>query len=94
MLNKKITWNKQPKKNRLSAKKLNEYRIWLTDIGYCQICGSPDIDIPHHVGIGVKRDDTQQILLCVGCHRKVHNVLFKWHITPDLEEMKFIAKET
>ena len=73
---------------------MKQYRYWLTNTyTECQICSRYDIDIPHHTGIGIKRDDRYQIVLCIGCHRKVHNSLFSWNITPDLEEMKFIAEE-
>ena len=78
----------------MTPTELKHFRSWLVlKNQYCQICGSGDIDVPHHVGIGAKRDDYEQIVLCCGCHRKVHNVLFTWHITPDTEEMEFIAKE-
>ena len=77
----------------MAVNKLNAYRRWLIDIGSCQVCNSSDIDIPHHVGIGIKRDDYMQVLLCVGCHQKVHNSSFKWHTLPNAETMELIAKE-
>ena len=89
----KTTWNKTLKASKMKKADKKDYIKWLLNIGECQICGSSEIDIPHHVGIGVKRDDRDQVLLCVGCHRKIHNSLFTWYITPDLEEMKYIAKE-
>ena len=45
------------------------------------------------LGIGTKRDDWHQVLLCVGCHKKIHNTLFTWHITPDTKELNYIGKE-
>ena len=89
----KTIWNKQPKKNKMKPKQNSDFIVWLMDIGSCQICGSSNIDIPHHIGIGVKRNDYKRILLCVDCHRKVHNSLYSWHIQPDLDIMKQIAKE-
>jgi len=89
----KIFWNKRQKKTKMKPKENREFILWLTDIGVCQICGSSNLDVPHHVGIGVKRDDYERVLLCVDCHRKVHNSLYTWHITPDLKTMQQIAKE-
>ena len=89
----RTSWNKPKRKDRMTPKQNKEFILWLMEIGQCQICGSPDIDIPHHVGIGINRNDFDRILLCVGCHRKIHNSLFTWHITPDFDEMKFIAKQ-
>ena len=77
----------------MSKQCLEKYRTFLLDIGYCQVCGSSDLEIPHHVGIGIKRDDRYQVQLCVGCHRKIHNTLFTWHITPDTKELNYIGKE-
>ena len=77
----------------MTKTELKQYIEWLIDIGACQICGATDLDIPHHVLRGAYKDDYMQILLCTGCHRKIHNVTFEWHTEPDFEEMKLIAIE-
>ena len=78
----------------MSKRELGMYRHWLVnEFPCCQICGRNDIDVPHHVGIGIKRSDDRQIVLCLGCHRKVHNVRFSWDVVLDLDSMLEIAKK-
>lgn len=42
-------------------------------IGFCQICGSSDLDAPHHALDGISRkDDRTMICICCSCHRAIH----------------------
>lgn len=95
MLSKTQQTKKAPKQkeNKMSKAELKAYREFLIAKGTCQICGGYELDIPHHVGIGVKRSDYEQILLCIHCHRKTHNPRYDWYISPELEVMKEIAKQ-
>jgi len=47
----------------------------IVGIGACQVCEeSYDLDYPHHVERGSKKDDRYMINICVYCHMLIHSV--------------------
>ena len=76
---------------RFEKKKLQQRVYNILNIEVCQVCEkSHDLDYPHHVMQGAKKDDRYMINICVECHRLIHEVGYravdKWR-----EECKHIA---
>jgi len=60
---------------RFTEKKLNQRVYDIHNLGKCQICeDSYELDYPHHVDQGSKKDDRTMINICVTCHRLIHGV--------------------
>ena len=60
---------------RFKEKKLQQRVNDIQALGVCQICEvSYDLDYPHHVEQGSKKDDTTMINICVDCHSLIHTV--------------------
>ena len=61
-----------------NTKEYKDRQNFVFSIGYCQICGSEDLDSPHHALDGISRkDDRTMICICCSCHRTVHNKGFE-----------------
>jgi len=68
------------------------YDILNLNDGVCQICNSSrDLDYPHHVEQGSKKDDRTMINICIGCHDLIHRVGYS-AVKKDREECLVIAK--
>ncbi|TLP41052.1 hypothetical protein [Arcobacter arenosus] len=56
---------------------------------FCQICGSDDLDYPHHAEFGLaKKDDRTLINICVPCHRHIHQIGFPIHGLSRIDTIK------
>ena len=66
---------KQTNNKRFSKSDFKEYENHILEIGECQLCGSYDLDKPHHAkfgNFGADKDDKSLINICVKCHRLIH----------------------
>ena len=67
------------------------YRILNLNDGLCQVCNaSSELDYPHHVEQGSKKDDRTMINICIYCHDLIHRVGYE-AINKTREECKVIA---
>jgi len=73
---KKRTQSLNPNKPvRFEKEKLQQRVYDILNLGACQVCEvSQDLDYPHHVEQGSKKDDRTMINICVECHRLIHGV--------------------
>lgn len=60
---------------RFQKEKLQQRVYNILNLGCCQVCEeSYDLDYPHHVEQGSKKDDRTMINICIGCHDLIHRV--------------------
>lgn len=78
---------------RFTKEKLQQrvYDILNLNDGICQVCNaSHELDYPHHVEQGSKKDDRTMINICIYCHDLIHRVGYE-AIIKDREECLAIA---
>ena len=60
---------------RFTKAKLEKRVYDILNLGVCQICEeSSELDYPHHVEQGAKKDDRTLINVCISCHDLIHRV--------------------
>lgn len=78
---------------RFQKEELQQRVYNILNIGPCQVCeASYDLDYPHHVEQGSKKDDRTMINICVSCHDLIHRVGYS-AVKKDREECLEIALE-
>jgi 5-methylcytosine-specific restriction endonuclease McrA len=77
----------------MARNKKEDLAVYEIDNGVCQLCGSPQVDYPHHIiykSHGGKNDRRNMILLCRRCHTKVHtNEKYYVEYLLDLQRSKY-----